>query len=55
MTPEKPDVVTSYGPCHKCGRNIEEPDKPVKYLENAYHQKCLPTKEEEEAKNKSHT
>jgi hypothetical protein len=55
MTSGKRDVLTSYGLCHKCGKNIEEPDKPVKYRGNVYHEKCVPTKREEKASDKSYT
>jgi len=55
MAFEKPDVITSYGPCHKCRKNIEEPDKPVKYRGNVYHEKCVPTKREEKATDTSYT
>ncbi|MGB2592953.1 MAG: hypothetical protein WBF09_13785 [Candidatus Acidiferrum sp.] len=55
MAPERRDVVDQYGPCHNCGKNIEEPEKPVEYRGNSYHQKCLPTKPEEKAKDASYT
>jgi hypothetical protein len=55
MTPEKRDVVVSYGPCHKCGKNIEEPEKPVKYRKNVYHEKCRPTKREEKVTDNSYS
>jgi hypothetical protein len=54
--PDQADVVkTLYGPCYKCGEIIEEPDKPVPYRNNTYHQKCVPTKQQEEATDKSYT
>jgi hypothetical protein len=49
------DVKTLYGPCYKCGESIEKPDKPVPYPDNIYHQKCVPTEQEEEANDKSYT
>lgn len=48
-------VKTSYGPCHKCGEIIEEPDKPVRYRDNLYHQKCVPTTQQEAATDNSYT
>lgn len=42
-------VKTLYGPCHQCRESIEEPDKPVKYRDNLYHKKCVPTKRHEAA------
>ena len=54
--PEEADVVkTLYGPCHKCGKSIEQPDKPVLYRDNTYHEKCVPTKQHEAATDNSYT
>jgi len=54
--PDRPDgVKTSYGPCHKCGESIEEPDKQVKYRGNIYHEAHVPKKSEEKATDKSYT
>jgi hypothetical protein len=54
--PDRPDgVKTPYGPCHKCGESIEEPDKPVKYRGNIYHEAHVPKKSEEKATDKSYT
>jgi|GEM_PF-6258844 len=54
--PDRPDVVkTLYGPCHKCGESIEEPDKPIEYQGNIYHKEHVPKKSEEKATNNSYT
>ena len=55
MVHEKRDVVDSYGPCHKCGEDIKEPDKPLKYRDNAYHQNCRPMKQEERVNDNSYS
>jgi len=55
METRKNDVVTLYGPCHKCGEKIEEPETPVMYRDHVYHQKCCPTKREEKASDTSYT
>lgn len=53
--PDGSEVVkTLYGPCHKCGKSIEEPDKPVQYRHNLYHEKCVPTKQEERVADNSY-
>jgi hypothetical protein len=51
----KPTVVTSYGPCHKCGESIKEPEKPERYREHFYHQRCAPDKRQEKTKDNSYT
>lgn len=53
--PDWENVKVSYGPCHKCGKAIEEPDEPVLYGSNAYHQECLPTDREKQAQDNSYT
>lgn len=49
------NVVISYGICHKCNTIIKEPDKPVEYDGYPHHEKCVPSKKEEQVKNKSYT